>query len=298
MEISAVNKGSVWEESKEPPTKSDLARDVENVLLTILRRTEQFELLDPLKDEWDDPMALDLPETQRIRQFIKEMKLSLKQLALVGDALESSAARYRNAYFEYEQAQWDDREEYIEARPFSECLRCWTDGYSTNRQRSWQNYLVEAAKPLQKKWKFGKEPQEKEFYMLRYEFVNLYNKHVDVNDGRLFHDKGGNVLPKPKGGLRPNGPVHKSKEVELWVCDSRDPFSHRDEYSKKPNDDIIHEGNHLVNDVRKVGRYAPKATEFDRYFCPESKYCGGVLVPRFRDKHIDSNQLLSVRETL
>jgi hypothetical protein len=282
MEISARGKGSVWEQSKEVPTKSDLARDVENALLTILRRTEQFEPLDPQKDEWDDPMALDLPETQRIRQFIKEMKLSLKQLALVGDALERTAARYRNAYFEHEQAQWDDREEYIEARPFSECLRCWTEGYSTNRQRSWQNYLVEAAKPLQKNWKLGKEPQEKEFYMLRYEFVKLYERNA--NDGRLFHDKHGNVIPKPKGGLRPNGPVHEEKEVELWVCDSRDPFGHGDVYSKKPGEEFIRGGNHLVKDGKKIEQYALKATEFDRYFCPDSKRCGGVLVPRFRDE--------------
>ena len=286
MEIPEVNTGSAWEILSEYQAKSDLAHDVEKALLTILQKTQQFEPLDP-EIVWDDPLSLHRHEVEQIRQFIKEMKLSLKQLALVGDALEDSAARYRNAYFEHEQAQWDDREEYIEARPFSECLRCWTEGYSTNRQRSWQTYLVEAAKPLQKKWKLGKEPQEKEFYMLRYEFVKLYERNA--NDRRLFHDKHGNVIPKPKGGLRPNGPVHEERKVELWVCDSQDPFGHRDEYSKKPNDEFVHGGTHGGNDVQKVGWYAPKATEFDRYFCPESENCGGVLVPRFRDGPIDSN---------
>jgi len=31
--------------------------------------------------------------------------------------------------------------------------------------KSWQNNLVAATKTLQKKWKLGKDPKEKKFYM-------------------------------------------------------------------------------------------------------------------------------------
>ena len=282
MEIPEVNTRSVWAEPDEVQGKSDLARDVENILWTILRRTGQFEPLDPVKDEWDDPLALDLPETKRIRQYIKEMKLSLRHLALVGDALESSAAKHRTGYIDHLFTESDDRRAYIEARPFSECLRCWTEGYSTNRQKSWQDYLVEAAKPLQKTWKRAKEPQEKKFHILRYEFVKLYDENA--SDRNLFRDRDGNVIPKPKGGPRPNGPVHEENEVDLWVCDSRDPYGHRDEFSKRPNEGFIQGGDSSTDDVVKAGQYRPKATIFDRYFCPGYESCGGVLIPRFRNR--------------
>ena len=279
MDNTMEDTGPAWEEPTEIQAISDLPRAVESILWSILRKTEQFE---PLEILWDDPLLPHRHEVDKIRNFTQEMKLLLKRLDSVGDALEIDAEEYLDAYFEHERAEWDHHEEYNNARPFSECLRSWTKGYSASRQKSWQNYLVEAAKPIQKKWKLGNEPKEKAFHMLRYEFVKLYEKNAHYRS--LFRDEEGLLIPKPKGGLRPNGPMHEEKEVVLWVCDSDSPFGHGDVYSKKPGEEFIRGGNHLMKDGKKIERYALKATEFDRYFCPDSERCGGVLVPRFRDE--------------
>ncbi len=284
MEIPHSIKGSAWEEADEAQAKSDLARYGDEVLWAIFQRAAQFEPLDP-EIVWDDPMLLHRGEVERIRQFIKDIKLSLRKLGRISNALESSAAKYRADYLDHLHTEFVDRAAYIEARPFSECLRCWTEGYSINRQKyvtedgieksmSWQNYLEEAAKSRQKvKAKKSEDDNKLEFHTLRREFLKLYEENG--NHRGLFRDIDGNVIPKPSSGPRPNGPVHEEREVVYWVCDSKDAFGHGDVGS--------------MIDVANFGSYRRTATIYDRYFCPDSDNCGGVLVPRFRDEHIDFN---------
>jgi len=293
MEILQPNMGSAWEGTYEAQAKPDLARYSNEVLWTIFQRVAQFEPLDP-EIVWDDPMLLHRGEVERISDFIKDIKSSLKKLGMVSDALENSAAKYHADYLDHLQTEFDDRHAYITARPFSECLRCWTEGYSKNKQtfvtddgtersQSWQNYLEEAAKPrIKTRARKGEDDNKLEFHTLRREFLKLYAE--SPNHRGLFRDAEGNVIPKPNPGPRPNGPVHEVKEVELWVCDSNDPYCHSVEYSIKPGGQSTNGEGHAANHAYQFERYARKATIYDRYFCPESESCGGVLVPRFRDE--------------
>ena len=318
MEIPQSNKGSAWEEADEAQAKSDLARYSNEVLWAIFQRAAQFEPLNP-EIVWDDPMLLHRGEVERIGLFIKDIKASLRKLGRVSDALESSGAKYRADYLDHLHTEFYGHDAYIAARPFSECLRCWTAGYSINRQKyvaddgieksmSWQNYLEEAAKSRQKvKAKKSEDDNKLEFHTLRREFLKLYEENR--NHRGLFRDTDGNLLLKPSSGPRPNGPVHEEKEVIYWVCDSKDAFGHsveihayipgeEDDHGASEDDpedvvesdeekettDLAFSLSAAVIDVVNFGRYRRTATIYDRYFCPKSESCGGVLVPRFRDE--------------
>jgi hypothetical protein len=298
MEIPQSNKGSAWEEADEAQAKSHLAQFSNEVLWSIFQRAAQFEPLDP-EIVWDDPLLLHRGEVERIRHFIKDIKASLRKLGMVSDALESFGAKYREDYLDHLYTEFDDHDAYIRARPFSECLRCWTEGYSNNRQtyvadngltksKSWRNYLEEAAKPIRKtRAKKSADDNQLEFYTLRREFLKRYEENR--NHRGLFRDANGNLIPRPSSGPRPNGPIHEEKEVELWVCDSQSPYGHKYEYSKKPNSEFEFEVTTITNGQQQLGGYALMATIYDRYFCPDYESCGGVLVPQFGKNPIQTH---------
>ena len=170
-----------------------------------------------------------------IEQQIKQLKVTLKQLKIQQ---------------EIDLLSFD---EFNIVRPYLQLLKAWNEGYSTNRQKSWNQYLVEAAKPIEKTWKtkLNREPEQLSFWVLRYQFVNLYKQY-----SHLFLDKNNKIIPKPTSGPRVNGPFHEQHEVDLWTCDNS--------YCTNSSQNLM-----------------PLATVYDRYFCPDYKSCGGVLIPQF-----------------
>jgi hypothetical protein len=161
-----------------------------------------------------------------------------------------------------------------EMRPYIQLLKNWEEGYSRNRQKSWQEYLTEAGRTLEKTWKTNpsREPKPLGFHVLRYEFVKLYEGY-----SHLFLDKNENVIPKPKPGLRNNGPFIKVKEVIVWKCDNVDCLW----IGPMPKFRIHNEENHLY---KKHQYLMAEATIYDRYFCPNYKSCGGVFIPQLFHK--------------
>lgn len=187
-----------------------------------------------------------------IEQQIKQLKSTLKELKI------------------QEQTKFLSFDELNVVRPYIQLLKAWNEGYSKNRQKSWNQYLVEAAKPIQKTWKtnLDKEPEQLSFWILRYEFVNLYKRY-----SHLFLDKNNKVIPKPPSGPRVNGSFVELKEVLIWKCDNKDCKW----IGPVPKFKIHNEEDYLY---KRHLYLMTQATIYDRYFCPDYKSCGGVLIPQ------------------
>jgi hypothetical protein len=237
---------------------------VEQLRLDMVRRLAEIdvEALDFI-DRIHDSLAL------AIEELVSQLRMPLDVLSEWAKEVNEEESEDRSSYFEYLDQQIDWHFRTIEARPFSECLRNWTEGYSANRMKSWREYLSQAAVLYLKTWKDGRAPTRMTWPTLRRRFESTYE--ALARPGGLFSD-GAAVLPKPRAGVRPASELPPVFEVAYWGCDSPLPI-HGDGNKTlliKPNTPEEYEGRTLPR----------TATKFDRFFCPMWQDCGGVLVPQ------------------
>lgn len=237
---------------------------VEQLRLDLVRRLAKIdvEALDFI-DRIHDSLA------HEIEELVSHLRMPLDVLSEWAKEINEEESEDRSSYFEYLDQQLDWQIRNLEARPFSECLRNWTEGYSANRMKSWRVYLSQAAVLYQKTWKDGRAPTRMTWSTLRRRFERQYD---ELARPRGPFSDGDIVLPKPRAGIRPASQPPEVFEVAYWCCDGPRP---------------LHGGGDETLLVRPnapkeyAGRALPAvATKFDRYFCPTWNECGGVLVPQ------------------
>ena len=237
---------------------TDAERVVEDVRLRLVAL-----LADISPDDLRTPDPIHESISTRVEDIVKRVRKELEVLDELCAVERSAEAESLTSFYDHEQALFEDYRRYVDARPFSECLKNWTIGYSTNRVKRWREYLSSAGILVVKKFDNGRQ-QRMKWDSLQRRFLKHYRDFED--DDRLFcHD--GKRLPTPPAGKRQDKEGPPTFEVDYWSCD-RSFHVHR-ELDIKPQDPTMY-GDHAL---------PAWATEFDRYFCPMWEDCGGVLVP-------------------
>lgn len=200
----------------------------------------------------------------------------------------------------------------LEARPWSELLRCWSEGFRNavppvNNKRAvptWTAYLERSAGVLAVDCVASRQALKvvgPTTLLARFHEV-FDHWTAPRSDGVLFRNSLGQRLAAPsRGKRRMTSHAPETREVYAWICDGLDE-AHPHPRSRVFINDPRHQemfrlyrpalppcasawpGDHAKTELERISRddrlvLPLTATEWDRRPCVDYRSCGGVLIP-------------------